>query len=45
MKSNFFTVAPGSDLKGRPFGSVCLSARARNSKTIATIDLITQEGM
>ena len=34
------TLAPEGVCDGSAFGSVCLSARTRSSKTIATIDLI-----
>ena len=34
------TLAPGEECVGNAFGSVCLSVRTRNSKTISPIDLI-----
>ena len=37
---NVATLAPGEDCEGNVFEYICLSVRARNSKTIAAIDVI-----
>ena len=37
---NVATLAPGEKCEGDAFESVCLSVRARNSKTIAAFNVI-----